>query len=93
MPLPLARLNDFEDMLVSRIHPPIQVFTLFPIGQLAYVWAHRELPPALHQVGTTLALESLRHSNPAGEQETKEAAGVGQRRINLLQARKCFVMH
>ena len=37
VPPELAALTDFEEMLVSRIHPLLQVFTLFPSGQLAYV--------------------------------------------------------
>ena len=37
VPRPLSRLTDFEEMLVARIHPLIQVFTLFPSGQTAYV--------------------------------------------------------
>jgi hypothetical protein len=37
VPAELAVLTDFEEMLVSRIHPLVQVFTLFPSGQMAYV--------------------------------------------------------
>ena len=37
VPPALAALTDFEEMLVSRVHPLVQVFTLFPSGQLGYV--------------------------------------------------------
>ena len=80
MPAPLAKLTDFEEMLVSRIHPLIQVFTLFPSGQIAYVghivnfrqrsihWV-QNLP--LHPNDIPIILV---------RRKTREAAGVRRRR-------------
>ena len=39
-PPALGALTDFEEMLVSRAHPLLQVFTLFPSGEIAYVGAY-----------------------------------------------------
>ena len=33
----LDALTDVEAMLVARVHPLVQVFTLYPSGQLGYV--------------------------------------------------------
>eukprot|EP00969_Alexandrium_andersonii_P280391 12396075-Alexandrium_andersonii.AAC.1 len=37
VPDALKRLTDFEEMLVARVHPLVQVYTLHPSGQTAYV--------------------------------------------------------
>ena len=93
MPSPLAKLTDFEEMLVSRIHPLIQVFTLFPSGQIAYVghivnfrqrsihWV-QNLPLHPNDIPIILVRRKL------GRQQEFEGAGV-----RLLHARKHFAMH
>jgi hypothetical protein len=37
VPPQLRILTDFEEMLVARVHPLVQVYTLLPSGQCAYV--------------------------------------------------------
>jgi hypothetical protein len=90
VPIELARLTDFEEMLVSRAHPILQVYTLFPSGQLGYVghianlrqrslsWV-QELPLPPEEVPIILV-----------RRKTREAAGVRKRRAPFAARRWCL---
>ena len=87
IPMELQGLTGFEEMLVSRVRPLVQVLTLFPSGQLAYVghivnyrqqsteWV-RELPLRPAVVPITLV-----------RRKTREAPGVQRPRAPFVARR------
>ena len=75
-----ARLLDFEEMLVSRAHPIVQVYTLFPSGRLGYVGHIANLRQnSLHWVKEP-PLPPSEAPIILVRRKTREAAGLRKRR-------------
>lgn len=88
VPAELAALTDFEEMLVSRVHPLVQVFTLFPSGQIAYVGHIVNYRQHSIEWITDLPLKPVDVPLILVRRKTREAAGIQRKRAPFAARRE-----